>query len=128
MLEINPDTVCAVISRAREFQAQEEVVITEVAGSPSDDWGRQVLANHADNLSFQEVDVLIRDLEPDQQWCLLALLWLGRGDYTLEEWPQALADAEDSAIENIPAALLGTPLVVDYLIEAISQFGYHCSD
>jgi hypothetical protein len=35
MLNINPETVCFIISKAREFHAKEEVVIPEVAISSS---------------------------------------------------------------------------------------------
>ena len=36
MLNINPETVCFIIAKAREFQAKEEVVIPEAPLSPAD--------------------------------------------------------------------------------------------
>ncbi len=41
MLNINPEIVCAIIQKAREFHAKEDVVITETPDSYSDDWARQ---------------------------------------------------------------------------------------
>ena len=41
MLNINPETVCHIIEKAREFQAKEQVVIPDVQDSPADDWQLQ---------------------------------------------------------------------------------------
>lgn len=80
MLDLNPEAVCFLISKAKEFHAKEEVVIPEEPSSPSDDWARQVLADHADDFSYQEFKSAVNDLEPDQQASLVALMWLGRGE------------------------------------------------
>ena len=76
MLELNPETVCFLISKAKEFHAKEDVVIPNEPLSPSEDWARQVLADHADDLTYQEFKSTINDLEPDQQANLVALMWL----------------------------------------------------
>lgn len=126
MLELNPDIVCAIIAAAREFQAKEEVVIPEREFSPSDDWALQVLADHAGDLSYREAKAVIEDLEPDQQASLVALMWVGRGDYEIEEWKDAMDMAQDELTERTADYLLATPLVADYLEEALAQFGYDC--
>ncbi len=126
MLELNPETVCRIIERAREFQAKEEVVIPELPLSPSDDWALQVLADHLDDLSYQEVSAAIEQMEPDQQVALVALMWLGRGDYGTEEWEAALEQARDRWNPRVADYLLSTPLVADYLEEGLYQFGYSC--
>ena len=126
MLEINPDTVCAIIERAREFQAKEEVVIPEEPGSPSDDWALQILADHADDLTYQETTTAVNDLDRDQQVCLVALMWLGRGDYTLDDWDTVLSDAEQSWNERTAEYLLATPLVADYLYAGLEAHGHTC--
>lgn len=126
MLDLNPDTVCAIIERAREFQAKEEVVIPEEPGSPSGDWARQILAAHADDLTYQETTAAIRDLEPDQQICLVALMWLGRGDYALDEWDTALSDAAESWNERTAEYLLATPLVAGYLAAGLEEHALIC--
>lgn len=64
MLELNPETVCFLISKAKEFHAKEEVVIPEETLSPSEDWARQVLADHADDLTYQEFKATVDDLNP----------------------------------------------------------------
>ena len=126
MLNINPDLVCQIIDKARQFHAKEEVVIPEPPNSPADESIMQVLQDHGDDLSYQELSLAIKDLEPDQQQELVALMWLGREDYDIEEWETALQDAADSWTERTAEYLLATPLVADYLIEGLSLLGYSC--
>lgn len=83
MLDINPDIVCRLIELAREFHAQEEVVIPEIVGNPSGDWATQTLAGHLDDMTLQEFKSIVRDLEPNQQHQVVALFWVGRGDLML---------------------------------------------
>ncbi len=128
MLDINPATVCFLIDKAREFHAREDVVIPEAPDSPADDWALQVLADHAGDSTFEEFKVTVADLEPDQQAQLVALSWLGRGDYEVAEWHEAVAEA--SRVWNTRTAeyLLAHPLLADDLEEALHLLGYSCED
>ncbi len=126
MLDVNPETVCHIIARAREFHAQEQVVIPEPGLNSVDDWAREVLADHAGDLTLQEARLAIEDLEPDQQICLVALMWLGREDYDLSEWEEALREARDQWTGRTAEYLLATPLVADYLEAGLSEHGYTC--
>lgn len=128
MLSNNPETVCFLINKAHEFHAKEGVVIPEVPNSPADDWGRQVLADHIDDFSYQEMLYAINDLEPDQACELLALMWLGRGDYEMDEWERALSDAQDAWDEQTVHNLIATPLLADYMAEGLDQLGYRCEE
>jgi hypothetical protein len=119
MLDLSSDIVRNVIDKAREFHGQEDVVIPGPSGSSSGDWAMQVLASHSDDMSYQEVRSLIRDLEPDQQVSLVALMWLGRGDFTVDEWEDALAQAREQWNTRTAEYLLATPLVSDYLEEGL---------
>ena len=126
MLNVNPDLVCQVIDKARQFHAKEEVVIPEPPNSPADESIMQVLQDHGDDLSYQELSLAIKDLEPDQQQELVALMWLGREDYDMEDWETALQDAADSWTDRTAEYLLATPLVADYLMEGLGLHGYSC--
>ncbi len=128
MLDINPEIVCCIIEKSREFQAKEEVVIPEGLHSPGDDWALQVLADHAGDLTYLEVTNLITDLEPIQQVTLVALMWLGRGDFELDEWESAIEQAKDSWTERTAEYLLATPLVSDYLTDGLDQLGHSCNE
>jgi len=123
-MDLNPETVRFIIDKSREFHVKEQVTIPEAPLSPSDDWARQILADHADDPSYQEVKSTVDDLEPDQQVTLVALMWLGRGDYDVEEWDGAIENAQDSWNERTAEYLLGTPLVADYLSEGLVALGY----
>ena len=128
MLEMNPEIVCDIIARAREFHAKEEVVIPEEPGNPGDDWAMQVLADHADDLTYLDLKTQIDDLDPEQQVQLVALVWLGRGDYEADEWDMAIEDAKDNWTPNAAEYLIATPLVSDYLTEGLALLGYSCEE
>ena len=128
MLELNPETVCFLINKAKEFHAKEAVVIPEEPSSPSEDWARQVLADHADDLTYREYTAAVNDLEPDQQASLVALMWLGRGDYSEEEWDAACSEAAARLTPRTAEYLMATPLVADYLEEGLFLLGYSCEE
>lgn len=126
MLEVNPETVCRLMEVARGFHAQEEVVIDEEPGDPGDDFPTRMLAGHAGDTALDEFRNIVADLEPDQQLQIVALLWLGRGDFTLEEWSEALEQAADNWNERTADYLIAHPLLPDYLAEGLDQHGYSC--
>ena len=55
-------------------------------------------------------------------------MWLGRGDFGVEEWESALQQAREAWTPRTADYLIGTPLVADYLEEGLSELGYSCSD
>lgn len=128
MLNINPETVCFIIAKARQFHAKEEVTITETPTSPADDWARQVLADHIDDLCFQEVRSAVYDLEPDQMIELVALMWLGREDFELSEWEAALQDVAAVINRRTPEYLMAHPMLADFLTEGLIRHGYSCDE
>lgn len=125
---VNPGTVCFLIDKSHEFHAKEEVVLPDTPFSPSDDWALQVLADHLDDPVYAELKTTINDLEPDQQEALVALMWVGRGDYDIDEWAQALDAAHAAWNARTAEYLIATPLVSDYLEEGLSQLGYSCEE
>lgn len=127
MLTLNPEIVCQVIDRARQFQAREGLDLF----SKSEDLEEDVettsdLAEYEGDLTYEELRAQIADLEPDQQVELVATMWLGRGDYEVEEWPSLLDEAKSSWTERTAEYLIGTPLVADYLQEGLVLLGYSC--
>ncbi len=128
MLDVNPETVCFIIAKAREFHAKEEVVIPEEPTGPADSSALEVLADHKDDATYQEMKNTIEDLEPDQQVTLVALMWLGRGDYDASEWEAALDAARESWTRHTADYVIATPLVADYLEEGLAQLDYSCEE
>jgi hypothetical protein len=70
----------------------------------------------------------ISDLNDDEQRDLIALIWLGRGDFTLGEWNEARTAAIDIGRERTPRYVAGIPLVSDYLEDGLSQFNQTVED
>jgi hypothetical protein len=109
MLNVNTETVRFIIDKAHEFQMLGE-----------DATGESVEERDP---AYAELKATIGDLEPDQQISLVGLMWLGRGDYTADEWERALMDARASWNERTAEYLIGTPLLADYLTEGLEQLG-----
>ena len=128
MLDLSPEIVCMIIAKAREFHAKEEVVIPEEPANPSGDWAWQVLADHADDLTLEEISETINGLEPDQQMNLVALMWIGRGDFDAREWDEALEQAQQMWTPHTAEYLMARPLVADYLEEGLISQGYSCEE
>lgn len=124
-LNLNPEVIKAIIDRAREFHVKEEVSFPERPHvNPEEFDPMQYLADHKDDLTYREVVTEINALEPDQQTTLVALLYLGRGDYSIDEWNEALAEAKNNWAEHTGEYLMGHPLLADYLEEALMMHGY----
>jgi len=127
MLNLNPEIVCALIERAREFHAKEGVSIPEEPMA-SHDIVADVLGDYQEDPTFQEFKSTVDDLEPDQQVALVALMWIGRGDFEASEWNMAFRQAGEEWTPQTAEYLLTTPLVADYLEEGLAALGYSCGD
>ncbi len=128
LLDLNPETVGYIAIMAREFQAVEHDSIPEQSLSSTSDWNMQVLTNYQDDPTYSELKSMIEDLEPDQQVQLVALMWLGRGSFSIDEWEDALQEAGDSWTKNTADYLIGTPLLANYLEEGLTELGYSAED
>jgi len=121
-LELNRDTVSFLIDKAHEFHAREDVMFPEEPETANEDLSRQMAFDYGGDPYYQELKNTIEDLEPDQQVSLVALMWLGRGDYSLEEWSEALSQAEERWNDHTADYLIGTSLLADYLAEGLEAF------
>jgi hypothetical protein len=113
-----------IIAKAREFDAEIPIDPDAASGSnPADDDERQILLDTPDNPVREELRDAIDGLNIDEREELLALTWLGRGDYDAADWPEALRQARESATATETEYLLGTPLLADYLEKGASALG-----
>ncbi|WP_417769535.1 DUF3775 domain-containing protein [Stappia sp.] len=69
----------------------------------------------SDDLSVEELLELIEDLNVDEAAELVALVWIGRGDYDADELNQAVGEARDRALRSTANYLIGMPLFADHL-------------
>ena len=129
MLVIPLETLAFIIAKAREFDAEVPFELDAATGSdPPDDDERQVLLDTPDNPTEQELRDAIDGLGVLERQEVLALMWLGRGDYDTESWPEALRQAGDTTNQNLTDYLVGTPLLGDYLEEGASALGLSLED
>jgi hypothetical protein len=124
MLELNPESVAQIAEKAREFQSEEILLPPEPPPVPVDDTAFEYAAEWHGDPGYNELKDAIEDLEPDQQSVLVALMWVGRGDYGIEEWGDALAYAEDVHTDATADYLIATPLLADYLLDGLDKHGY----
>jgi len=119
MLDLNSEIVEHIIERAHEYQTHDDARTLEDEEEASLEGLEEESLQDVSDPVFLELKAAIDDLEPDQQVSLVALMWLGRGDYTLSEWDRALERAGESWNERTAEYLIRTPLLADYLSEGL---------
>lgn len=120
-VELNRDTIQFLIDKAHEFHTRDDVSFDEEPEAADEDWSRQVAEDFSDDPYYQELRTTIDDLEPDQQVSLVALMWVGRGDFGPEEWRDALKHAGNSWNTHTADYLIGTAMLADYLADGLEQ-------
>ena len=127
-LGISLDKVCFVILTARAFDVQEDAVTDNDGSNPIDEDFREILAAHGDDQARLELQAAIDGLNEDEQCALVALAWVGRGDFDPEQWPEAVRAARARRTGPTSRYLLGIPVLSDYLQEGLPAFGLSCVD
>ena len=127
-LTISPETVCYLIVKAREFDVKVDPVDPDSGSNPADDKEIDILEDLIDDPTFEEVSGALGALNDDETLDLVALTWIGRGDFTSEDWEEARDQAREIPLGDRPRYLLGTPLLGDFLEEGLSELGYSCED
>lgn len=125
-LDVNPEGICRLIQLAREFHAEDAVVVPEEPARPHHDWVSDILAAHAGHSALEEFRTIISDFDRDQQVQAVALMWLGRGDYDVSDWNSLLHDATGAWTSWTADYLLAHPQLADYLAEGLDLLGYRC--
>lgn len=128
VLNVDPEKVFFIITKAREFDEEE------VLDDDDDDGGEELeamedadiddLVAQGEDSILEEVTSFINALTEDEQIDLVALTWLGRDDNSLADWESLRAEAARSHNNRTAEYLLGTPLLSDFLEEGLSVLGY----
>jgi hypothetical protein len=134
-LNISREKVAFLIDKAREFDAKDLPAELEDGSNPGDDREYEVLEdNPSEDSVAAEMASFIRALNEDEQIDLVALMWLGRGDATIEEWDDLRGRSAErrSAYRNARREtvryVLGEPLLGDLLAEGLDKFGFSWAD
>jgi hypothetical protein len=128
MLNIPLEKLALIITLARDYDVKVEEVEPDPGSNPADDGESGVLSGYPDDATGEQLAETITALNDDEREELVALLWIGRGDFDKTEWPQALAQAHSELDRPAADYLMGEPLLGDFLEEAISELGYSLED
>ena len=126
------DTLCRLILRAKELEAQVPAQDPDQAADNVDDYddeGGEALSVLEDELNDgveEEVQALLDDLADDQLAETTALAWVGRGTYDVSEWDDAVTEANDMDVESRIDELMDMPLLASHLEAGLAAFDYSC--
>jgi len=128
-LAINPEKVCAFIEAAREVAG----LVPSTAGDSTttgDDSPLTTMVEPAEGSDprRREMVSFVGGLDAEEQANLLALIMLGRGDFSLEEWDDALIAARDAIDDKSADFMIGDPALPAYLMETLEAFDESCPD
>jgi hypothetical protein len=127
LVELNPEKVCFLIVKLREFGVQAEPNLGG-GSDASDDKFVAVFNNEKNPSVVGEAKGLIEAMDVDEQRELIALFLVGRGDYAKEEWSEAMAAAGSHPEPTTSDFLMADPTASDSLEEGLSIFGFSCQD
>lgn len=127
-LSVSPEKVCFIISKAREFDVKDAVTDPDDASNATDDAMVAVREDHRDDPVVQEIAAVVFAMTEDEQIDLVTLVWLGRGDGTLDDWNELRAEAARAHNKRTASYLLGMPLLPDHLEDGLAQFGMSCEE
>ena len=129
-LRISSDKVCAFIEAARELAGK----MPSTAGDRTTTGDDSKLATidepegigEDEDARRREAVEFIAGLNVEEQTDLLALIWLGRGDYDIGEWEDAVAEAEARIAARDPDYMIGDSALPEYLGDGLEAFSLAC--
>ena len=126
-LRISTETVCFAIARARALAKVAPTGLVE-GSNPSDENYQAVLEDRPGDATEEELRRALQALNGEELADLIGLMWLGRDDRPVEDWPDVLREVAEQPPERPIDELLETPLLGEYLEQGLATFGYSCSD
>jgi hypothetical protein len=119
-LGISIETVATVVDHLRTLQETENeqdeaAEIDDIAGE--------------EEFDEETLSTFIEALNEDEQAALVALAWVGRGDYDADQWDEAVTMAKErSAGVSTADYLIQMDLAADLLAEGLGTFGLSIDD
>ena len=127
------DTLCRIILRAREYEAQ---TATDYDGNETadnvDDEEEGTLSVLDDTISDsieEELQAAFEDLGEDQLAEVIAFCWVGQGTYEAGDWDEAMEEAQSLVSEGASGAiaeLLDQPMLASVLEAGLAAFDLSC--
>ncbi len=125
-LDISPEKVAWVITKAREFDAKVQPFNQDQRTTDENDGA--ILEERRNDTTGRELASFIGTLNDDEQANLVALTWIGRETFGADEWQTALTTARDEHVNQTAGYLMGIPLLADYLEAGLEAMGYRAAD
>ncbi len=127
-LDISTEKVCFIIIKAREFDAKVAPTELDDGSNPTDDEESEILEDYDDDATEAELRAAIDDLNADEITDLIALTWVGRGDFDRAGWENAKAQARERQRRDSADYLVGIPTLGDFLEEGLAALGHSCEE
>jgi hypothetical protein len=128
------DTLCRIILRAREYEAQTPTDYDggEAADNVDDDdeGTLSVLDDTINDSVEEELRAIMEDLGEDQLAEVLAFCWVGQGTYDAADWDEAMEEASALATSGGDAAideLLDMPMLASVMEAGLAAFELSCT-
>ena len=127
------DTLCRIILRGREYEAQTP---TDYDGGEAaenvDDAGEETLSVLDDSINDsveEELRSALEDLGEDQLAEVIAFSWVGQGTYEAADWDEAMDEAQSLVTEGSEGAideLMEQPMLASVLESGLAAFDLSC--
>ena len=126
-MDIALDKVCELILRMREIDMKDGATDPDSGSNPIDDGSTDVLTSAPGDSTEEQVREFLEGLNDDERHDLVAITWIGRGDFEPEEWSAARTSAREREALSTGDYLLGIPNVGDLLDEGLAALGRSCA-
>lgn len=127
------DTLCRIIIRAREYEAQtaSDYPANEDPDNIDGDDGAvlSVLEDDINTSVEEELTAALEDLGEDQLAEVLAFCWVGLGTYEASDWDEAIEEANSLASESTDSVIeemLEMPMLPSVLEAGLAAFDLNC--
>lgn len=134
-MDISIDKIRSLILEARRIDVKEQDTDPDSGSNPIDDGQIDVLTDQGvdeGGIDGAEAELrgMIDGLNEDEAADVLALLYVGRGDFEIDQWDQAIALARErnAASPDLADYLIGTPNLGDLLDEGLDAMGETLTD
>src|ERR1700724_3951000 len=121
-LAISVEKVGFLIEKTREFDVKEGASDPDSGSNGADDNMIDVLEDDGGDPVVREITGFINAMTEDEQIDLVALMRLGRGDGSIDEWDDLRHEAADGDNRHTASYLLGEALASDYLAARLDSF------
>ena len=119
-MEISVEKVLDLVEHLRLLDSKDGNGETDSGDDSYESGSGHVFEDISEDGTEDQIRGVIEGLNVDEQADLVALVWIGRGDFEPEEWPVAIRRAHERAVRSTARYLMGIPNVGDLLEEGIA--------